>query len=104
MRIKIKSKKLLSLLLCFTMLFGAGSVMASAETPVVDMKESLKALKMTLIVILKHVVTKLMKTLLHGKIPWTRGSLYLQMIMKKNAGTLKLLIQMTLRTSFLPFS
>ena len=39
MRIKIKSKKLLSLLLCFTMLLVAGSVMASAETPVVDMKE-----------------------------------------------------------------
>lgn len=47
MRIKIKSKKLLSLLLCFTMLFGAGSVMASAEPSVVDMKESLKALTET---------------------------------------------------------
>ena len=47
MRIKIKSKKLLSLLLCFTMLLGAGSVMASAETLVVDMKEGLKALTET---------------------------------------------------------
>lgn len=47
MRIKIKSKKLLSLLLCFTMLLGAGSVMASAETHVVDMKEGLKALTKT---------------------------------------------------------
>ena len=47
MRIKIKSKKLLSLLLCFTMLLGAGSVMASAEPSVVDMKESLKALTET---------------------------------------------------------
>ena len=47
MSIKIKSKKLLSLLLCFTMLLGAGSVMASAETSVVDMKESLKALTET---------------------------------------------------------
>ncbi|MGN0547735.1 MAG: PPC domain-containing protein, partial [Acutalibacteraceae bacterium] len=47
MRIKIKSKKLLSLLLCFTMLLGAGSVMASAETSVVDMTEGLKALTET---------------------------------------------------------
>ena len=47
MRIKIKSKKLLSLLLCFTMLLGAGSVMASAEAPVVDMTEGLKALTET---------------------------------------------------------
>ena len=47
MSIKIKSKKLLSLLLCFTMLLGAGSVMASAETSVVDMTEGLKTLTET---------------------------------------------------------
>ena len=43
----IKIKKLLSLLLCFTMLLGAGSVMASAETPVVDMKEGFLVLTET---------------------------------------------------------